>query len=440
MWRVVLPRTASQIPMRIAVFCLGGLLLTTAAHPQDAPVHPDAPIRLVRAFPNLVLDDNVAAAAVMPDLNRTVVALQRGQVRLLPEDSEASEAPLFLDLREKVKEETEFEEGVHGLAFHPKFATNRKVYLCFSQRGPRRTVLAEYEVPEGSELRADPRTERVILEYPHPLGNHWGGGILFGPDGFLYVAIGDGGLRDDPYRLGQNLWSLHGKILRIDVDGRSAGLAYRIPKDNPFHERQETRDEIFAYGMRNPWGMSFDKETGTLWSGDVGQDLWEEINVIKAGGNYGWSERDGPERLKSREAAPEEGGPYVDPIHAYSHDQGISVTGGFVYRGERLPSLQGRYLFGDWGMGKLWALSWDSSTSSPAGLRQIVGPEADFRINPTVIAMDAKSEPLIFNHYPSTIYTLDEGPGDTPPIGGADVEAAPVPDSFVEPDGEESGG
>ena len=437
--------------MRLADFCLGTAMMIGPAAAQEPSARPESPLRLVRAYPNLTFDDNAAAAAVTPDAaKRTVVALQRGQLRVLPQDREASEAPLFLDLREKMKEETEFEEGVHGLAFHPNFASTRRVYLCYSQRGPRRTVLSEFVVPEGSELRTDPRTERVILEYPHPLGNHWGGGIAFGPDGMLYVAIGDGGLRDDPYRLGQNLWSLHGKILRLDVDGRSAGLAYRIPPDNPFGERQETRDEIYAYGLRNPWGMSFDRETGTLWCGDVGQDHWEEVNVIKAGGNYGWSERDGPGRLTAREAAPEEGGPYIDPIHAYGHEEGISITGGFVYRGSRLPSLQGQYIFGDWGMGKIWGLSWDPSTVTTTAIRPIFLPEGDLRINPTVITRDADGEPLIFSHSPSVIYTLEEQTVLAESEVAEDLGVQPLPDPgefempsidpVTEPDAMETGG
>ncbi len=361
------------------------------------------------AYPALTFDDNATAAAVVPDgSGRVVVALQRGQIRVLPQDRNAAEAVMFLDLREKLKEETEFEEGLHGLAFHPQFKTSRKLYLCYTQRGPRRTVLSEVMVPEVGDFRGDLRTERVLLEYPHPLANHWGGGLAFGPDGYLYVGIGDGGLRDDPYRLGQNLWSLHGKILRLDVDGRSAGLAYRIPADNPFADRQEVRGEIWALGFRNPWGMAFDRKTGHLWCADVGQDKWEEVNVIRRGGNYGWSERDGPERLAAKEALPAEKGPFVDPVHSYPHLEGISVTGGFVYRGKRVPSLQGRYLFGDWGMGKLWSLSRDGKTGRAADVKLLFEKDKDNHpgFNPTAITRDARGEPLIFSHYPSVIYTL----------------------------------
>lgn len=365
---------------------------------------------LVPAFPRLVLDDNATASAIVPKSGgKVVVAFQRGQVRVLPDDRSATEAPMFLDLREKMKEETDFEEGLHGIAFHPRFEENRRVYLCYSQRGPRRTILSEFMVPEGDVFKADPRTERVVLEYPHPLGNHWGGGIAFGPDGCLYVGIGDGGLRDDPYRLAQNLWSLHGKVLRLDVDKRSTGLGYAIPKDNPFADKQEIRGEIWATGLRNPWGMAFDSQTGTLWCGDVGQDKWEEINLIKKGGNYGWSERDGPERFETRSNTPEEGGAFVEPLYAYPHTEGISITGGYVYRGDRLMKLRDRYLFGDWGKGKVWSLAWDAKTEA-AGEVTLLHPVPgnEIAINPTLISMDGDGEPLIFSHYPSAIFTLKE--------------------------------
>lgn len=381
-------------------------------------------VELVPAFPRLALDDNAAASAIVPGVNgRVVVALQRGQVRVLPENRNATEAPMFLDLREKMKEETDFEEGLHGIAFHPRFAETRRVYLCYSQRGPRRTVLSEFMVPEGDVFQADARSERVVLEYPHPLGNHWGGGIAFGPDGYLYVGIGDGGLRDDPYRLAQNLWSLHGKILRLDVDKRSAGLGYGIPKDNPFVDRQEIRDEIWASGFRNPWGMAFDTVSGALWCADVGQDRWEEINVVQKGGNHGWSEREGPARFELRKDAAEEGGPFVEPLHSYSRTDGICITGGYLYRGERLARLKDHYLYGDWGAGKLWMLN----PAGAAGIKPevtLIHPtsEGQVAINPTLISMDGDGEPLIFAHHPAVVFTLQE----TPVLADAEVEESPI--------------
>lgn len=230
----------------------------------------EAPLHLSPAFPNLVLDDTVTAMAITPDKpQRTVVACQQGRLRVLPPDRNATDAPLFLDLTEKIQGQYNFEDGLHGMAFHPAFAKERRVYVCYSRLNPRRTVLSEFTVPKDGPFEADAASERIVLEFGHPMGNHWGGGIAFGPDGFLYIGIGDGGVRDDPYRLGQNLWTLHGKILRIDVNGRGPGLAYSIPTDNPFTGKQEVRDEIWASGIRNPWGMSFDRATGTLWCADV---------------------------------------------------------------------------------------------------------------------------------------------------------------------------
>ena len=424
--------------MRVHRCSIGLTLMAISALPLAAGG--DSPPRLVPAFPNLVFDDNATAVSVTSDsAKRTVVALQRGEMRVLPEDRNSPDAPLFLDLRERMKEETDFEEGVHGLAFHPHFATRRLVYVCYSQRGPRRTVLSEFVVPEGEPFHADKRSERVLLEFPHPLGNHWGGCITFGPDGYLYVGVGDGGLRDDPYRLGQNLWTLHGKILRLDVDGRSAGLAYRIPPDNPFADKQEIRNEIWATGLRNPWGISFDRKTGTLWCADVGQAKWEEVTLIKPGANYGWSEREGPARFAAREQSPEEGGPFTDPIHCYPHTEGISVTGGYVYRGRRLPSLRGQYLFGDWGVGKIWSLAWDPAKGTSTGVQQLYAlTDGEIRMNPTVIAPDAEGEPLVFSHSPSAIYTFEEpyvlaGTDDETEMDTGEIEVSPVNGSPDEP-------
>lgn len=399
----------------------------------------ELPLKLTPAYPALTFDDNATALAITPGpQRRAVVAFQRGQIRVLPQDKESGDAPLFLDLREKMREETGFEEGLHGLAFHPSFATERRVFLCYSQRDPRRTVVSEFKVSSEGPLRADPESEQVLLDLPHPLGNHYGGGIAFGPDGFLYISIGDGGVRDDPYRLGQNLWTLHGKILRIDINGRKGSQPYLIPADNPFVDKQEIRDEIWAFGFRNPWGMSFDKKTGTLWCGDVGQDSWEEVNLVKRGGNYGWSEREGPARFTNRAQAPEEGTGFIDPIHSYDHTQGISITGGFVYRGKRLRGLQGSYLFGDWGTGIIWSLAWDRKTGSAIGTRTLYTTTPDSgRFNPTVIAADTTGEPLFFSHSPSVIYTLTE-----PLLADAEiseepsVEEPPSPEDATELPGE----
>lgn len=394
------------------------------------------PLQLAPAYPGLVFDDNATALAVVPGQAAMVVAFQRGQIRVLPEDRNATDAPVFLDLRERMKTETGFEDGLHGLAFHPDFAKQRRVFACYTQSSPRRTVLSEFAVPEGS-LRAAADSERILLEFPQPMGNHWGGGIAFGPDGCLYLGIGDGGLRDDPYRLGQNLWTLHGKILRLDVNGSGPGLAYRIPEDNPFADKQEVRGEIWASGLRNPWGMSFDKATRTLWCADVGQDTFEEVNLIKRGGNYGWSEREGPQRFATRTGDEPVG--LTDPIHSYGRSEGLCIIGGFVYRGKRLRSLQGGYLFGDWAAGKVWSLSWNPKTGTAGDVRQLYTSTPDSpRFNPTVIAADTQGEPLLFAHSPSVIFTLERPQllADTEDTDETPQDAVPTPDNVTEPAGD----
>lgn len=406
---------------------------------------------LSNAFPNLTLPDCISTLAVTTDASRREVAgMQRGLMVVLPRDREAAEAPVFLDLRERLHDEKDFEEGLHGLAFHPDFQKNRRFYLCFTQSSPRRTVISEMCALPGEELKADARTERILLELPHPLGNHWGGTIAFGPDGFLYAGIGDGGLRDDPYRLAQSPWSLQGKILRIDVDSRSGALPYGIPTDNPFMKKDEIRHEIWALGFRNPWGLSFDKGTGKLWVADVGQDLWEEVNLVEKGGNYGWSEREGAGQFVTRQGKAEEPGipgPFIDPVHTYPHSEGISVTGGMVYRGNRIPSLSGKYIFGDWGHGKVWSLK-EGPAAGPTGktpaaeVRLLFAREGNEpRFNPTTIAPDAQGEILMCSHFPSVIYTLKEEPvlANDDDIPDADNENDDILRLFA-PEGEATAG
>jgi len=213
--------------------------------------------------------------------------------------------------------------------------------------------------------RADPASEEVVLEVEQPFWNHNGGSIAFGPDGFLYWALGDGGSRDDPFGNGQKLDTLLGKILRLDVDRRDQGKAYAIPPDNPFVGAASARGEIFALGFRNPWQIAFDRATGKLWAADVGQDQWEEVNVVTKGGNYGWSLREGTRPFGNR---PEPLADLIDPVWEYDHQIGKSITGGFVYRGRAIPELRGAYLYGDFVSGRLWALTLDEATGKATNL------------------------------------------------------------------------
>jgi uncharacterized repeat protein (TIGR03806 family) len=198
----------------------------------------------------------------------------------------------------------------------------------------------------------------VLLRIPQPYSNHNGGTVIFGPDGYFYIGLGDGGAGNDPHGNGQNLGTLLGKILRIDVDHEDPGLAYAIPKDNPFVGRGgKARGEIWAYGIRNIWRMAFDRLTGTLWAGDVGQDLWEEVDVIVRGGNYGWNLREGTHSFGKNGVPPR--ADLIEPVIDYHHSVGKSITGGVVYRGKKLPELYGAYLYSDFVSGDVWALRWD---------------------------------------------------------------------------------
>jgi len=268
---------------------------------------------------------------------------------------------LFLDLRAGTSPWGKYdEEGLLGLAFHPRFRETGEFFVTYSLRGEKRVErLCRLRVSRADPDRADPASEELVLAIDQPFWNHNGGSIAFGPDGLLYWGLGDGGSRDDPFGNGQKLDVLLGKILRIDVDRREPGRGYAIPADNPFAGRGDARGEIFAYGFRNPWQIAFDRETGRLWAADVGQELLEEIDVVAKGGNYGWNLREGTHPFGSRSDA---GAAAIDPVWEYDHQVGKSITGGFVYRGRQIPALFGSYLYGDFVSGRLWALHLDSAT------------------------------------------------------------------------------
>ena len=331
---------------------------------------------------------------------------QSGLITILPKDRNSSESTTFLDLRQRPLIKNAFEEGLLGLAFHPKFASNRKFYIYYSLQDPKHTVLSEMQVSENDPDKADPRTERVLLEIPQPFWNHNSGNVLFGPDGMLYLAVGDGGKRDDARRFAQNPFVHCGKILRIDPDGRSGNRPYGLPEDNPFLKKEGYHPEIWALGLRNPWGLSFHPETKELWCADVGQNLWEEINIIEKGGNYGWSFREGAHVAPARKDSPPEGAKFIDPIHEYPRKDGISITGGFHYQGKALPKLKGAYLYGDWGLGTLWALKYENGRTS-SNTKIYTRTETQQKFRPTAFCPDENGELLILSH-DGKIYTLKE--------------------------------
>ncbi len=295
---------------------------------------------------------------------RIFVAIQQGVVHVFPKE-DPQETKVFLNIRPKVVyNDKENEEGLLGMAFHPKYRENGQFFLYYSTTdAPHTTVISRFRVSADDPNRADPNSEQELLRIAHPFWNHKGGTIVFGPDGYLYAVVGDGGKANDPFGNGQNLETLLGKILRIDVDHKDEGKNYALPADNPFVKGPgKARGEIYAYGVRNIWRMAFDPQTGTLWAGDVGQDLWEEIDIIRAGGNYGWNVREGKHPFGLLGSGPRPD--LVDPIWEYHHSIGKSITGGHVYRGSRLPALRGAYLYGDYIALKLWALRYDESTGT----------------------------------------------------------------------------
>jgi len=283
---------------------------------------------------------------------------------------------IFADLRDRVVySDKQNEEGLLGLAFHPRFATNREcfVYYTSKQHDPSTSVVARLRAtPDGLRIAAAaPAKADELLVLPQPFWNHNGGTVVFGPDGMLYVALGDGGAGNDPYDHAQNLGTLFGSILRIDVDRRDPGLAYAIPADNPFVATPGARGEIWAYGLRNPWRIAFDRATGLLWAADVGQGTYEEIDLIVKGGNYGWNLREGRHAFGRRGSGPRPD--LVEPVFEYDHSVGASITGGHVYRGGRVPVLEGRYLYADYVSGKLFALSFDPASGRVTGNHAIPG-------------------------------------------------------------------
>ncbi len=286
--------------------------------------------------------------------SRLFVTEQTGRVMAFPSGPEASEAAVFLDIRDRVSDAGN-EEGLLGLAFDPDFDSNGHFYVYYSAANPRRSVVSQFTAETSSAVAVETETELVVMEVPQPYQNHNGGQLSFGPDGMLYISLGDGGLGGDPRSNGQNPATLLGSILRIDVSGAGPDAGpdnrYRVPPDNPFVASPGARDEIWAYGFRNPWRFSFDRQTGDLWAADVGQNSYEEVDLVVRGGNYGWNILEGGHCFSPRSGCDPSGTRL--PVIEYSTNKGCSVIGGYVYRGTRIPSLAGAYLYGDFCSGEV---------------------------------------------------------------------------------------
>lgn len=334
--------------------------------------------------------------------DRLFVLEQRGEIFVLENRPDVEVRQEFLNIRDRVYIGHN-EEGLLSLAFHPDYEDNGRFFVWYSASEPRRTKLSEFRVSTDDPNRADPDSEKVILEVDQPWGNHNGATVLFGPDGYLYVSIGDGGAANDPRNHGQNLGTLLGSIIRIDVDSSEGDVPYAIPSDNPFVDRSGARPEIWAYGLRNVWRMSFDRATGDLWAGDVGQNAWEMVCLIRKGGNYGWNIREGTHDFRPpREGEPAD--PIRDPMIEYSHRVGISITGGHVYRGSQYPAMEGVYFFADYGSGRIWGATYDREQDRVTALRDVVPTTR--RVHVTSFGEDESGELYI-----CAFDRLDRGPG-----------------------------
>lgn len=310
-------------------------------------------IKLTDAFPGVTFTRPVDVQHVGDE--RFFVVEQRGVISVVSGGFQNPEKGVFLDIESQVRDQGN-EEGLLGLAFHPDFKNNGYFFVNYTASSPNRTVISRFQVSGSNPNQADAGSELVLLEIEQPFGNHNGGQVVFGPDGFLYTGMGDGGSGGDPQNNSQNLTTLLGAILRIDVDNPGNELNYSIPTDNPFVNNTEGyREEIFAYGLRNPWRFSFDAENGDLWTGDVGQNRLEKINIIENGGNYGWRIMEGTQCFNPANDCEKSG--LILPVFEYGRSAGdVSITGGYIYRGENIPQLQGRYIYGDFASGRIWSL------------------------------------------------------------------------------------
>jgi quinoprotein glucose dehydrogenase len=352
-------------------------------------------IELKPVFPGLKGERPVWMSEAPDGSGRFFVVYQDGKILVVKKGSDGSDAKEFLNIVDR-HPYFENEDGLLSIAFHPGFKTNSLFYIYYTQSNtseqmkqfqdgrptsfPYRSVVSEFKVSASDPDKADMSSERILLTVPQPFWNHKGGELAFGPDGYLYLGLGDGGAADDPFGNGQNTATLLAKMLRIDVNTRSQvrvrgheqELPYGIPADNPFASElnmaYSARKEIYAYGLRNPWRYSWDSQTGALWVGDVGQDLWEEVDLVTKGGDYGWSIRESAHHFKPGPA----GAQLIDPVMEYPHRPslqrqgmfpdhtiGLCVIGGYVYRGKEYPALQGIYVYADYNLGTIWGFRYD---------------------------------------------------------------------------------
>lgn len=342
---------------------------TAEANPAQVFAQGDAipKLRFERILPELPLVRPVQAIQQPGDAVNLFILEQPGRILVAdPSKRDTKEAPVFLDIRERVNDGGN-EEGLLSIAFHPDFPKKREIYCYYTAAKPRRSILSRFTVSEDGRT-ADPASEQVLLVQSQPYSNHNGGTVLFGPDGYLYLSLGDGGAANDPHHYAQNMDTFLGKVLRIDVSkAGEGGDPYAVPADNPFVGKEGAKPEIWALGTRNIWRMAFDAKTGDLWAGDVGQNIWEEVSLIRKGGNYGWNAREGFHEFSGGRGD----GPFEEPVVEYHHREGMSITGGQVYRGKEIPALDGVYIYADFVSSNVWGIRMiDGKPTKPAIIAQ----------------------------------------------------------------------
>ena len=361
---------------------------------------PPDPYRLELAYPKLKLFEPLSAALI-PGSKRLLVAERPGKIWVLDASSKEPQPQLVVDLK----------RTVYGIVAHPQFDKNGFVFVTSvadpANPSPNGSRLTRITVARGETLMADAASEELILEWPS--GGHNGGCVRFGLDGMLYLVTGDGSGIADSLQTGQDLSDLLGAILRLDVDHPTSDRAYGIPKDNPFVGNPKARGEIWSFGHRQGWKFSFDAPTGQMGGGEVGQDLWEMVYLIQKGGNYGWSVREGAHPFRpERPKGPAE---FVAPIVEHSHSDFRSITGGWVYRGKRLPELVGAYIYGDYDTGKVWMLRYDDKAKKVTEHREL----CDTQVRIVEIISDADGEILFVDFAGGGLHRLLPVPPTTQP-------------------------
>ena len=399
----------------LAVGWRGGVLVTQAQGTTATP-----PIQLVPVLSGL--SSPILVTSAKDGSNRLFIVERGGLIKILPPGATAPLATPFIDLTAKVITTGGGDErGLLGLAFHPQFSTNRRFYVNYTRRPDSATIVAEYTASAANPNVAD-TTERVLMTIAQPYSNHNGGMIDFGQDGFLYIGMGDGGSGNDPENRAQNLDSLLGKMLRIDVNSTSGNLQYAIPSTNPYVNRAGA-DEIYAVGLRNPWRWSFDRQTGELYAGDVGQNAVEEIDIITLGGNYGWRVLEGT-RCTNLGPGSCSDPTLLPPVIQYTQSFGrCSITGGYVYRGTRNTMTPGTYVYGDYCSGEIFP--WQKGM----GL-ETINVLIDTNINIAAFGEDEAGELYVIG-LGGTVHRL-VGSAPPAPVSAASYRGAPfAPESIL---------